>query len=68
LEKSLQDNEMKRDKELAIVLRKVNWHSEQIRSLSQEIREGKLGHTQCQAMAPSMGSQASCEVHQIVGQ
>lgn len=55
LEKSLQDNEMKRDKELVIILRKANCHSKQIRVL-RGIREGKLGHTQCQAMAPSTGS------------
>jgi hypothetical protein len=33
LEKSLQDNEIKRDKELDIFTRKVNKHSEQIHAL-----------------------------------
>jgi hypothetical protein len=64
LEKKMQDREEKRDKELAIVLRKVNRHTEQIRSLGKDKHGSRPGnHGQYEAV-PSEGSHASCEVMQ----
>jgi predicted nucleic acid-binding Zn-ribbon protein len=43
MEQKFQDREDKRDKELAIVLRKVNRHFEQIHSLGKEIHRSHPG-------------------------
>jgi hypothetical protein len=49
---------------MAIVLRKVNKHSDQIRSLSKAIQRSQSGIPKQPDPIPSEGSQASCEVLQ----
>jgi hypothetical protein len=61
---AMQEREERHDKELEIVLRKVNRHSDQIRILGRE-RQGSRATIQGQNESiPSTGSQTSCEVDQ----
>jgi hypothetical protein len=62
LEQASQERENRCDKEMVIVLRKLNKHIEQVRQMGKDKHDPNNAVPRLNAGIPSAGSQASCEV------